>query len=262
MPWTFAHPAAVLPLRRLCPSPLNFAALVVGSMTPDLGYYFGRFDLAPLAHSFAGSLLVCLPSGLALLGLLCLLRKPLWFLLPQPHRAALEPVAEAPLALRPGVLGGAAASVVIGAWTHNAWDSFTHRDGWVVARLALLQEPLFSWAGIGFPAYYLLQHLSTLVGAAVLILTYRVWLRHRPEVVSTPRTDRERCALLLAIAAAALVFAIPLAIVGAADHPTHFAWRYFVFRAAVYGTAAFIPLLILCSILYYLMYRDPKNRAK
>jgi hypothetical protein len=29
MPWTFAHPAAVLPLRRFCPLRLRFAALMV-----------------------------------------------------------------------------------------------------------------------------------------------------------------------------------------------------------------------------------------
>ena len=39
MPWTFAHPAAILPLRRFCPAPLDFSALVIGSMVPDLGYY-------------------------------------------------------------------------------------------------------------------------------------------------------------------------------------------------------------------------------
>ncbi|MBA3727450.1 MAG: DUF4184 family protein, partial [Armatimonadetes bacterium] len=38
MPWTFSHPAAVLPLRRLCPQSLDFAALVIGSTTPDIGY--------------------------------------------------------------------------------------------------------------------------------------------------------------------------------------------------------------------------------
>ncbi len=47
MPWTFAHPAAVLPLRPL--KRLSFGALVVGSIAPDIGYYLGRFDLAAAA---------------------------------------------------------------------------------------------------------------------------------------------------------------------------------------------------------------------
>src|SRR5262245_12034783 len=104
MPWTFAHPAAVLPLRRYCPAPLNFPALIVGSMTPDLGYHILRKDFAFYAHSLRGSVLLCLPTALVLLGLLCLLRKPLCYLLPQPHRDAFAPMIVAPLSLSTGVL--------------------------------------------------------------------------------------------------------------------------------------------------------------
>jgi Domain of unknown function (DUF4184) len=69
MPWTFAHPAAILPLRRLCPVPLDFSALVIGSMVPDLGYYLFYSNLARSAHSFSGSVLVCLPVGLIFWGI-------------------------------------------------------------------------------------------------------------------------------------------------------------------------------------------------
>jgi hypothetical protein len=61
MPWTLSHPAAVLPLRRLTPQPLDFPALVIGSMTPDIGYYINRFDLANFAHTLPGSVFACLP---------------------------------------------------------------------------------------------------------------------------------------------------------------------------------------------------------
>jgi Domain of unknown function (DUF4184) len=50
MPWTLAHPAAVLPLRPLCPHRLSFGALVVGSVSPDIGYYVSCFDLARAAR--------------------------------------------------------------------------------------------------------------------------------------------------------------------------------------------------------------------
>jgi hypothetical protein len=48
MPWTFAHAAAVLPLRRCCPRRLHFPALVIGSLTPD----FGRKHRASKARRF------------------------------------------------------------------------------------------------------------------------------------------------------------------------------------------------------------------
>ena len=63
MPWTLSHPAIVLPLRRFSPQPLDFAALVIGSMTPDIGYYIDRFDLSAFAHTLPGSFLACLPPG-------------------------------------------------------------------------------------------------------------------------------------------------------------------------------------------------------
>ena len=40
MPFPLAHPAAVLPFRRYCSRWLNFPALVIGSLVPDLGYLF------------------------------------------------------------------------------------------------------------------------------------------------------------------------------------------------------------------------------
>ena len=86
MPWTFAHPAAVLPLRRFCPSPLNLAGLIVGSLTPDFGYYIGSSELALFAHSLVGSVYACLPAGLVLLIVFYIVRTPLCFMLPEPHR--------------------------------------------------------------------------------------------------------------------------------------------------------------------------------
>ena len=78
MPWTLSHPAIVLPLRRFSPRPFDFAALVIGSMTPDIGFYIDRFDLSDIRAYLAGQfsrlsshrgdyalcLLLVLPAGL------------------------------------------------------------------------------------------------------------------------------------------------------------------------------------------------------
>ena len=69
MPFTLAHPAAVLPLRRFCPRFLNFPALVVGSVGPDAGYAFGWLGADQVSHRFLGSFVFCLPVGLVLVGL-------------------------------------------------------------------------------------------------------------------------------------------------------------------------------------------------
>ena len=259
MPWTFAHPAAVLPLRRLCPMQLSFAGLVVGSMTPDLGYYIHFSGLARLAHTFLGSVLVCLPTGLTLLSALYVLRKPLWFLLPQPHRAVLAPVIAVPPSPRPSSSLATAVSVVLGAWTHIVWDSFTHKNGWVVKHVVFLQEPAFRLGVTQFPIYQLLQLLSSLVGIAALVAVYCLWLRRsrRPDSLAwQARHELWRYALLAALATVASIIAVPAAAEAAASLQGYLAISVFLVRAAVYGTAAFIPLLILCSVLCYAVRRD------
>ncbi len=68
VPFTLAHPAAILPLRRVWR--LRTAPLIIGALIPDLPYYvpgsIGRF--LPETHNLEGSVTVCLALGyLALL---------------------------------------------------------------------------------------------------------------------------------------------------------------------------------------------------
>lgn len=65
MPFTLSHAAAALPFKRYCPQRLDMLALMVGTITPDLAYYWRDFNLAAKAHTFGGSLVICLPLGLA-----------------------------------------------------------------------------------------------------------------------------------------------------------------------------------------------------
>jgi hypothetical protein len=126
MPWTFAHPAAILPLRNIGGVRLPLAALVVGSLAPDFGYYVGQFELATFAHTWLGLLLLCLPSGVLVLSLFAVVQSDLIRLLPQPHRGALL-LRQSGLGAgsRFGKLLGAVAGLLLGALTHVLWDSFT-----------------------------------------------------------------------------------------------------------------------------------------
>ena len=259
MPWTFAHPAAILPLRRFCPAPLDFSALVIGSMVPDLGYYFYS-NLARIAHSFLGSILVCIPAGLALWIIFNLLRKPLCFVLPQPHRDALAALAVPPLSLRPRTLIAAGISLLLGAWTHIVWDSFTHNT-WVVKRLPLLRESVFQVSNVEFPWYVFLQHLSTVVGATILIAAYCSWLRLHRETATDPSTgadDLWRYLLLVAVVSLALVIAVPRAVAVASRFAGYRALNVLVFRMVIDTTVAFSTLLTLSSLVLYATRREGK----
>ncbi len=205
MPWTVSHAAAVLPFRRWCPARLSFGALVIGSMSPDLGYYLGLPGIARFAHTVPGLVAVDLPAGLVLIGVLGLLRELLAVLLPQPHRDllrdALDPADAGSGWRRAAVLS---ASVVLGAATHAIWDSVTHAGSPPVTRIELLQLELFRIGSWQVQAYSLLQHASTLFGIVVLAIAYRSRLKSGAAARARPRDARDiaRCWILGVIAAA------------------------------------------------------------
>lgn len=258
MPATFTHPIAVLPFRRFCPASLNMAGLVIGSMSPDFGYYFNRFPTATFAHTIVGTFFVCLPTGMVALALFYLLRRPLCFVLPQPHRGALMHLASNRSPLHWPACLSAIASILIGAWTHTIWDSFTHRGAWPVEHIPLLREPVFHVGSTAFAGSYVLQQLSTFGGGAVLAIAYLKWLHRHRTAAATAQTfsDRQRYYLLVLLFVIALAVAIPIAVGVASRFDGYLAFRVLVFRAAVYFAAVFVPLLALSSSVLYAIHRE------
>ncbi|WP_199224473.1 DUF4184 family protein [Serinibacter arcticus] len=84
MPFTLAHPAAVLPLRR---GPLVTAALVAGALSPDVPYFlplpryagawYEPFVNATTSHAWPGALTVAVPTAAVLLAVWWFVRAPL-----------------------------------------------------------------------------------------------------------------------------------------------------------------------------------------
>lgn len=171
MPFTLAHPAAVLPLRRL--RLLRTVPLIIGAMAPDTPYYLPwriAKHVPDVTHTLVGTFTLDLPLGLLLLLCVWLLRAPLAAPLGPRARAkclaAMERFGNRPLnwALAP-------LSILIGAWTHLAWDSFTHVDGWMVQRIPALSAPVafFSYTG---PLCHLLQYVCSVFGLAVMAVWF------------------------------------------------------------------------------------------
>ncbi|MGQ0429361.1 MAG: DUF4184 family protein [Gammaproteobacteria bacterium] len=178
MPWTVSHVAAILPFRRWCPARLSFVALVIGSMSPDFAYYLGQSEIADFAHSLPGLFVVALPGALLVIAAAWLLRDLLGVPLPQPHRIALQQAFASlsrDLNWRRGI--ALAASILLGAATHAAWDSFTHATGLPVERSELLQRELLRIGSWNVETYSYLQHASTLFGIVVLAVVYRSRLK-------------------------------------------------------------------------------------
>lgn len=255
MPWTFVHPAAVLPLRGLRLKHRSFAGLVVGSFSPDIGYYVGRFDLAAIAHTSLGLLILCLPTGLILFALVRVLHLPVGNLLPEPHRSALLALPQVPQLTSLPILVAVAVSIIVGAMTHNVWDSFTHPSGYMVSKLPLLREAVGVIGTRDVPVYELLQHTSTLLGLAVVVVAYAKWLK-RAQMSYTPPSpsnDRWRYALLFALLAASAILGALLAyqMYGTTNGAVRFV------RVIICATSVFAVLL--CSVSLWLSHKGRQN---
>lgn len=159
MPFTLAHPLAVVPLRR---TGLPLDALAIGAMIPDLVLFTGLPVAYSTTHAPLGTVSVDLVLGAALLLLWrLLLRVPLMDAAPDWVRERLPalrtPDRSALGRLRTVLL--AAVALVIGAWTHITWDAFTHSHGWMVQRVPWLSSVIE-----GLPVHAWLQYLSSVVG--------------------------------------------------------------------------------------------------
>ena len=97
MPFTPAHPAIVLPLLRRTRRWLSASGLIVGSMAPDLEYFFRLRPGGGAGHALLGVLWLDLPLSLLIIGLFHgIVKKPLIFSLPDFFRFRLEWLAKHP----------------------------------------------------------------------------------------------------------------------------------------------------------------------
>ncbi len=222
MPFTLAHPAAILPLRGL--RSLRTAPLIIGAMAPDLPYFLpsNLERWLPETHEFAASFTTDLALGYLMLVVIFVLRRPLTALL-SPRSRWLCLNALAPFRTQWSAWVFATVAILVGVWSHLLWDSFTHTDGWVVRRVSALSAPV-SFAGYTGPMCHLLQYISSGVGLIVMA----VWFWRLPAPARAPVTDgatRSAVGPILVLVTTAAVLIGGVQAVG-----------YFERTALIYGT--------------------------
>lgn len=203
MSFPLAHPAAVLPFRSYCPRFLSFPALVWGSLTPDLGYFFEGTALEDLSHTLLGSIGFCLPVGLLTFGLCYFLALVL-----AKHLPVLRPLLQRPASLSAAIIFSLIISLLIGIWTHLLLDSVTHTHGWATEHWPVLQSAIIQVYGRKVRLCHLIWYGSSFAGVAWLYWAFLEWKETKmPQVVS--RSGRSR--LLEATLVASSVVPIELA---------------------------------------------------
>jgi hypothetical protein len=131
MPLTYlSHQAVVLPLKLASPRTMNGTALVLGSIAPDVEYYFRGYAIGTIGHTWPGQITFCLPVTLGLYWLVTrVIAVPLAAHLPaggmfRLHDYAL--IARQLTGIRHWIV--VCASALVGSSSHVLLDRFT--GGW------------------------------------------------------------------------------------------------------------------------------------
>jgi len=169
MPFTFSHPAIVLPLPLLPRQWFSLTGMVIGSIIPDFEYFLRMKVRSDYSHTVGGLFWFDLPVALLLAFLFHnLIRDSLFDNLPQILQTRLLSYkkfnwttyfkANWPIV---------SVSIIIGAASHLLWDSFTHEHGYFVSALPTLAETVNVY-GTQLPIFKILQHSSTLIGGLII----------------------------------------------------------------------------------------------
>jgi hypothetical protein len=169
MPFTFSHPAIVLPMTYMPRQWFSLTGLVIGSLTPDFEYFLRMKVQSNYSHTIDGLFWFDLPLGI-LLALVFhnVVRDSLFDNLPTILKSRFSTFKRfdwnGHLKRNWHVV---TISILIGAASHVFWDSFTHDYGYFVETIPALQNSV-DFLGRQIPILKILQHSSTLLGGLVI----------------------------------------------------------------------------------------------
>lgn len=171
MPFTFSHPAIVLPLTFLPRQWFSLTGLVIGSLTPNFEYFLRMRIQSNYSHTVSGLFWLDLPLGILLAFIFhTIVRDSLFHNLPTILRSRLLIFKQFNWRhyFKDNWLV-VTISILIGAASHIIWDGFTHDHGHFVQTISSLTNTVDLF-GREIPIFKILQHSSTLVGGLVIAL--------------------------------------------------------------------------------------------
>lgn len=173
MPFTFSHPAIILPLKYLPKNYFSLTGLIIGSLTPDFEYFIRMKVQSNYSHTFYGIFWFDLPLAILLS-----------FIFHNIVRNSL--FSNSPNIIKSRVLFFSKfnwnnyfkenwiivlISIIIGIASHLFWDGFTHNHGYFVEHISSLKNS-FSFFGNEIPIWKITQHASTLLGTLIIIISF------------------------------------------------------------------------------------------
>jgi len=169
MPFTFSHPAIVLPLTFLPRQWFSLTGLVIGSLTPDFEYFLRMKVQSTYSHTISGLLWFDLPMGILLAFIFHnIVRDSLFDNLPTILKSRLTKFKQFDwnkyfnknwFVVK--------ISVLIGSASHIFWDGFTHNHGYFTQAIPALTNTVELF-GRQVLTFKILQHSSTLLGGIII----------------------------------------------------------------------------------------------
>jgi len=172
MPFTFSHPAIILPLKYLPRKWFSLTGLIVGSLTPDFEYFIRMKVQSNYGHTVYGILWFDLPLAIFLSFIFHnIIRDDLFKNVPKNIQSRILVYVEFNwnnYFKRNWVV--IIVSTLIGIISHLFWDGFTHDHGYFVNNISVLRNSVFLFDK-EIPVLKIAQHLSTLIGGIVIMVT-------------------------------------------------------------------------------------------
>ncbi len=234
MPFTLSHAAAILPFRRLR---LVASALVIGTFAPDFEYFFMVVPMDRYGHTPIGVFFLTLPLALVVLWIFHnFIKRPAAMLLPDSVQCRLHQYLGEFEFRGLGRFLLIVISILLGIVTHLVWDSFTHRTGWFFHHWHLLRESVVVPVLGSIPYYKLFQHVSTVLGLAILAVWLVWWYTKTPPsgqpLAGAPSHSR-RLAIVAGLITIACIVAVIRGTVEALGPTGRMNYREFVIDAVV-----------------------------
>lgn len=167
MPFTFAHPLYIAPLKAVKPAYFSLTGLLLGSMSPDFEYFIALEPYRTIGHSLSGLLLQAIPLSIVLAYLF-------HYIVKIPLAENLPALGNLDLDRRARSLTGDwklnhlkswlvfLVSIIIGFYSHVLIDACTHYSGMFVTKYSFFRDTL-----TGIPLYKWFQRSLSLFGLFV-----------------------------------------------------------------------------------------------
>ena len=172
MPFTFSHPALILPLNYLPKKWFSMTGLIIGSLTPDFEYFIRMKIKSNYSHTILGILYFDLPLGILLSFIFHnIVKNDLFQNLPNQLKSRflnIEMLEWNNYFSKNWIV--VIVSIIIGTISHLMWDSFTHEGGYVVSHVSFLSNSVDLF-GKEIKYLKILQHTSTLFGGLIILHT-------------------------------------------------------------------------------------------